>query len=82
MTIKVKDTVINTDRFIYATIGMTAVQVWMEGLPATRQFTTISIRSQEEGEKILEEINEKMQKRVDKSLCPCYNTSTVKEGSK
>ena len=63
MTIKVKDTVINTDRFIYATIGMTVVQVWMEGLLATRQVTTISIRSQEEGEKILEEINEKMQKR-------------------
>lgn len=63
MTIKVKDTVINTDRFIYAAIGMTSVQVWMEGLPATRQFTAISIRSQEEGEKILEEINEKMQKK-------------------
>lgn len=63
MTIKIKDTVINTDRFIYATIGMTAVQVWMEGLPTTRQFTTIPIKSKEEGEKILEEINTKMQKR-------------------
>ena len=63
MTIKVKDTVINADRFIYATIVMTSVQVWMEGLPAARQFTTIPIESQEEGEKILEEINEKMQKR-------------------
>ena len=27
MTIKIKNTVINTDRFIYATIGATAVQV-------------------------------------------------------
>ena len=63
MTIKIKNTVINTDRFIYATIGATAVQVWMEGLPTTRQFTTISIRNQAEGEKILEEINTKMQKK-------------------
>ena len=63
MTIKIKNTVINTDRFIYAAIGATAVQVWMEGLPATRQFTTISIRNQAEGEKILEEINTKMQKK-------------------
>ena len=63
MTIKVKDTVINTDRFIYATIVMTSVQVWMEGLLAARQFTTIHNESKEEGEKILEEINEKMQKR-------------------
>lgn len=36
MTIKIKDVVINTDRFIYATIGLTSVQVWMEGLPNTR----------------------------------------------
>ena len=63
MTIKIKDTVINTDRFIYATIVSTSVQVWMEGLPATRQFTTIPVRNKEEGEKILAEINTKMQKK-------------------
>lgn len=66
MTIKIKDVVFNADRFIYATIGLTSVQVWMEGLSDTRQFADIRIKSQEEGEKILEEINAKMQKRVDK----------------
>ena len=64
MTIRIKDTVINTDRFIYATIVASAVQVWMVGLPDTRPFTTISIRNKEEGEKILEEINTKMRKKA------------------
>ena len=62
MTIMIKNTVINKERFILADKGASCVRVWLTGLPAPLRYTTISTKNNVESEQILAEINEKMQK--------------------
>ena len=64
MTIVVKNTVINKERFILADKGASGVRVWLADLPAPLRYITISTKTNTESEQILAEINEKMQKKA------------------
>ena len=64
MTIVVKNTVINKERFILADKGASSVRIWMTDLPAPLRYITISTKNNAESEQILAEINEKMQKKA------------------
>ncbi len=65
MTIQIKDVVIKTNRFIYAEIvSSKLIKVYLEGLPDNRNFICIDTKNYEESKKLLEEINNKMNKRA------------------
>lgn len=65
MTIQIKDVVIKTNRFIYAEIASSkSVKVYLEGLPEGRNFVSVDVKNYEEGKKVLEEINDKMNKKA------------------
>ena len=63
MTIKIKDKVINSQRFVFADLFSTnSVRICLEGLPDPHNYIYIKVKNSAEGEKVLDEINEKMQK--------------------
>ena len=65
MTIQIKDVVIKTSRLIYAEIlpSSKIVRIYLEGLPQGSNCICIYTENYEEGKKLLEEINDKMNKR-------------------
>ena len=64
MTILVKNTVINVERFIAAEVVSTCVRVYMDGLPAPTNYILIHTHSGEAAKDLVKIIHEKMVKKA------------------
>lgn len=64
MTILVKNTVINTERFISAEVVSSCVRVYMDGLPAPNNYILIRTHSEDAAKDIIKLIHEKMKKKA------------------
>ena len=58
MTIQIKDTVIKTNRFIYAEIvASKVIKIYLEGLPEGRNFVCVDAKNYEESKKLLAKLH-------------------------
>ena len=65
LTIQIEDVVIKTNRFIYAEIASSKlIKIYLKGLPEGRNFVSVNTKNFEESKKLLEEINNKMNKKA------------------
>ena len=67
MTILVKDTAINVERFIAAEVVGCSVRVYMDGLLTPGGYISISTCGEDVAKDLVKIIHKKMEKRLDKS---------------